>query len=165
MRNTGGKAVFILFFALWVVFNGRLTLEIALFGVVLSALLYAFVCYAFGFSVKKDFAAVKKVGKVIAYCAYLVKEIMKANLHVMKLILNQRYAVEPVLVKFKTRLHSDVAKAMLADSITLTPGTITVSVENDTYTVHCLDRELSQGLEGSEFEKKLAAIEGGESNA
>lgn len=157
--------MYVLFFALWVIFNGRFTLEIALIGAALSALLYAFVCFAFGFSVRKDIAAVKKALKTLSYCAYLIQEIIKANLYVMKLILNQRYAVEPVLVRFQARLRSDAAKAMLADSITLTPGTITVSVENDVYTVHCLDRELSRGLENSEFERRLAAMEGSGTNA
>lgn len=157
--------MFILFFALWVIFNGRLTLEIALFGVAFSALLYAFACYALDFCIKKDIAAVKKTGKAVSYCCCLVKEIIKSNLYVMKVILNQRYSVEPLLVRFQTNLRTDAAKATLADSITLTPGTITVSVEENTFTVHCLDRDLASGLKDSEFEKRLAALEGSDQDA
>ena len=51
---------------------------------------------------------------------------------------------------------------MLANSITLTPGTITVSLEDDTLLVHCLDKTLSEGMEDSEFVKMLEKLEGEE---
>jgi len=48
---------------------------------------------------------------------------------------------------------------LLANSITLTPGTITVSLDDDEYTIHCLDASLAEGLENSEFEKALMKLE------
>ena len=65
-------------------------------------------------------------------------------------------------MKVHTDLKSETAKVMLANSITLTPGTITVSLEDDTLLVHCLDKTLSEGMEDSEFVKMLEKLEGEE---
>ena len=56
-------------------------------------------------------------------------------------------------------MKADFGKAILANSITLTPGTITVHVRDDLFMVHCLDRELAEGLEDSEFEQRLEKME------
>lgn len=62
-------------------------------------------------------------------------------------------------VTFKTKLKSDFTRMLLANSITLTPGTITVSLKGDEYTIHCLDESLSEGLENSDFEKALMKLD------
>ena len=82
-----------------------------------------------------------------------------AYMAVMRMILSSECKPSPVLVTFTVPLKSDYARTMLANSITLTPGTITVSVEGDTYTVHCLDESLSSGMEDSVFVKMLKKME------
>lgn len=152
--------MFIVFFLLWVVFNGRWTTEIALFGVVISAAVYAFCCAFMGYHPKKDLHALKSIGKFFRYIAELIREIYQANVYVLRYILSSRYENEPVLVTFKTKVKSEALRAVLANSITLTPGTITAEVKEDTFTVHCLDKDLSEGLENSAFEKILLEMEG-----
>ena len=63
-------------------------------------------------------------------------------------------------MKIHTNLKSEVARVMLANSITLTPGTITVSLRGQELLVHCLDKSLAEGMENSEFVKLLEALEG-----
>ena len=121
--------MFIVFFLLWIVFNGRWTTEIALFGVVISAAIYAFCCAFMGYSPKKDWNALKKAGYFVRYLAELMKEIYEANVYVLHYILSSRHENEPVLLTFRTKLKSDVLRTMLANSITLTPGTITADVK------------------------------------
>jgi multicomponent Na+:H+ antiporter subunit E len=65
--------------------------------------------------------------------------------------------IDPRMVNFKTRLKSDVARVTLANSITLTPGTITVRVEGDVFTVHALSDKVASGLPG-EMEDRIARI-------
>ena len=151
--------MFIVFFLLWVVFNGRWTTEIALFGVGISAAIYAFCCAFMGYSPKKDYQALKKVGHFMRYLTELFKEIFAANAYTLRFILSSRHENEPALVTFKTKLKSDALRVVLANSITLTPGTITADVQDDVFTVHCLDKELAEGLEDSEFEKILMEME------
>lgn len=67
--------------------------------------------------------------------------------------------VEPALIEFETHFKNDTSRFLLANSITLTPGTITVAVEGDRFIVHCLDRTLAEGIESSVFVKLLEKIE------
>ena len=151
--------MFLILFGLWVVFNGKWTTEIALLGLAVSGLIYAFTCAFIGLSPKKELRYLRNAGRGIAYLWLLLREIFKANWQVLRLIWSPRMEVEPELHTFRTRVKSDFGKAILANSITLTPGTITVHVRDDLFMVHCLDRELADGLEDSEFEQRLEKME------
>ena len=151
--------MFLILFGLWVVFNGKWTTEIALLGVAVSGLIYAFTCAFIGLSPKKELRYLRNAGRGIAYLWLLLREIFKANWQVLRLIWSPRLEVESELHTFRTKVKSDFGKAILANSITLTPGTITVHVRDDLFMVHCLDRELAEGLEDSEFEKRLEKME------
>ena len=89
----------------------------------------------------------------------MIREIIKANLAIIPRILTVEEEMEPIIVKFRTSLKSDFTRMLLANSITLTPGTITVSLEGDEYTIHCLDTSLAEGLENSDFEKALKKLD------
>ena len=149
----------LLFFLAWVIFNGRFTLEIALFGVAVSALVFGFICKFMDYSLAKERTFYKKLPLFCKYVLLLLKEIGKANLAVCRLILTRKEVVEPVLVKIHTNLKSEVARVMLANSITLTPGTITVAMTEDDLLVHCLDKSLSEGMEDSTFVRLLQKLE------
>ena len=151
--------MFIVYFLLWIVFNERLTVEVALLGAAVSALVYWFTVKFMDYSPKKEWRAIRKTGRALKYAANLLFEIIKANFGVMRFIISPKYEVEPQLVYIKTKLKKDVSRTILANSITLTPGTITVSAEDDLMCVHCLDKTLSEGLEDSDFEKKLLEME------
>ena len=93
------------------------------------------------------------------YAFVLVKEVIKANLGVIHLILTQKEEIQPVLVSFHSDLKGPVTQTLLANAITLTPGTITVMLENGDYTVHCLDESLAEGMDQSVFTELAADIE------
>ena len=151
--------MYIIFSLIWVIFNGQLTFEIAAFGLVIAGLMYAFICKFMGYSPRMDLILFKKSWLILHYCFVLVIEIIKANGAVFKMVYSSKYQLEPAVVHFKTDLKSKFAKVLLANSITLTPGTITVSLEDDEYTVHCLDKELAQGIDSSIFVQLLEGIE------
>lgn len=153
--------MFILFFFVWVIFNGQLTAEIAAFGVVIAGVMYLFLCKFFSYSPRYDLFFLKKFPLLMKYFFTLVWEILKANLVVFKMIYSAKYELEPAVVHFKTNLRSTFARVLLANSITLTPGTITVALTEDEYTVHCLDKELAEGISSSVFVKLLEKIEEG----
>ena len=73
--------------------------------------------------------------------------------------MSEEEVVEPILVHFTTNLKTSTAKTLLANSITLTPGTITVTLEDNEYVVHCLDKSLAYGMDDSIFVKLLTEIE------
>ena len=151
--------MFLVFFLIWVIFNGQLTFEIATFGAAVSAVMYLFICKFMGYKPKMDLLLCRKLLLILQYVFVLLKEIVKANYAVIKMILSSRYEIEPVIVRFHTDLKTAPARILLANSITLTPGTITVSLEGDEYVVHCLDKELAKGINSSVFVTLLRRLE------
>ena len=149
----------LLFFLAWVVFNGRLTLEIALFGVAVAGAVFAFVCRFMDYSLKQELRFYRLMPAFAQYVYYLLKEIVAANLAVTRMILTRKERMEPVLVHVHAKLKTETARVILANSITLTPGTITVSLTKDNLLVHCLDKSLAEGMEDSVFVRLLQKLE------
>ena len=151
--------MFFVLYGLWLVLNGRITLEICLFGVALCALIYLFMCRFMDFSIKKDLRLMRNFGYAIAYFFVLLKEIFVSNFKVMAIVLFKRIPITPALTEVRVQLRSRITRTILANSITLTPGTITVKVEEDVFTVHCLSAELIEGIEDSHFVRLLKKME------
>ena len=151
--------MYLIFFLIWVIFNGQFTPEIAVFGLIIAGLMYAFICKFMGYKPRADIIMAKKFFYLIQYVFILVKEIVKANFAVIRMITSSRYELEPAVVRFKTDLKSAPARIMLANSITLTPGTITVSLTGDEYVVHCLDKSSAERINSSIFVTLLRRLE------
>ena len=151
--------MFIFLFALWLILNGRVTAEVCLLGLPIVGLIYFFVCKFMDFSPKKDLALMRRGGLLVAYAFVLLKEIFISNFKVMAIILFKRIPITPAMTEVRVELKTQMAKTLLANSITLTPGTITVKVEGDVFTVHCLSAELLDGIEESTFVKLLKKME------
>lgn len=151
--------MFLLLMGVWLILNGRITLEICILGLLVSGAMFAFACRFLDYSVHKERMLFCLLPLLARYFWVLVKEIVKANVCVLGIILSPELQPEPAVVYFDTELKSGIARVMLADSITLTPGTITVALEENRYCVHCLDRELAQGLENSVFVELLKEME------
>ena len=151
--------MFILYFVLWVALNGRWTTEVGIFGLIISAGMYWFTCKYMNYKPSTDLKAIKKLGFIIVYLFTLLSEVIKANIKVITLVLSRKIEIEPELVYFKTDLKSEVARVVLANSITLTPGTVTVLLEDDVYCVHCLDKNMAHGIEENVFVRMLRKME------
>ena len=151
--------MYIVFLLMWIIFNGNLTWEIFWLGLLVAAVVYAFLCAFLDYGIKKDLVLLKKSPRILQYVFVLVWEIIKANAVAVRRILSPKVKNDPVLVRFKTDLHTGIARAVLANSITLTPGTITVSLNEDELTVHCLDKSMAEGMEDSVFVKLLRKLE------
>ena len=144
-------------FVLWIVFNSQITWELIAFGVVIALALSFFVqrFVAPRLTLKNQLKLIRQLPGYARYVWLLIKEITLANLAVMRLILSDRDIVVPKLATFHTKLQTKAARVILADCITLTPGTITVHTQGDEYLVHCLDEAMEERLVNSEFEKRL----------
>lgn len=151
--------MFIIFFLIWIIFNGQLTLEVAAFGLLIAGAMYWFVCRFLDYSPASDRVLFKRFFLILHYVFVLLVEILKANGSVFHMIYSAKYRLEPAVVHFNVPLRSNFARVLLANSITLTPGTITVSLSDDEYVVHCLDKELAQGIDSSVFVELLKRIE------
>ncbi|MEG2701866.1 MAG: Na+/H+ antiporter subunit E, partial [Clostridia bacterium] len=141
---------------------GRFTREIDAFGVVICGAHYAICCAYLEYSPKKDWAILRRGWKLLRYAGLVITEIVKSNMSLIRIVLNPHMEVKPQLVTFRTPLKRALSRSLLADSITLTPGTITVLCKDDELTVHCLNKEFSQGIEDTVFQKRILEMEGSE---
>lgn len=155
----GREIMLLLFFCVWIIFNGTITAEIAVIGAVIVLFMFAFICRFMDYSLKQEILLYKRSICLLRYILVLVMEIVKANIAVIRLITSNSEVVEPVMVRVHTNLKSNFCRVLLANSITLTPGTITVSMDGDECVVHCLDKSLSEGMEDSVFVKMLEKLE------
>lgn len=98
----------------------------------------------------------------ILYIPWLIYQIFLANFHVIYLVLHPRMPIDPKIVRFKTKLKSDLSVVTLANSITLTPGTITVDIREGRYYVHALSKKVAHDLLTGDMENRVAKIYGEE---
>ena len=147
------------FLILWIIFNGKFNLEILLFGIVISAALEFFTLKIMGQTHKNEIKSALSVFRFIPYFIGLVVEIIRCNFKLIWLIMHPKEEIEPQLVYFHSKLKSENLRVLLANSITLTPGTITVGLLGERFHVHALDKSFAEGLENSEFEQQLLKME------
>ncbi len=152
--------MFFIMLLLWVVFNGKVTAEILIFGVLVSGAIYLFICKVMGYSYRNDLNILKVSWQLIVYIGVLFAEVWKANIQVMSLVLSRKPEIEPGLHYFTTDLKHEGSRVLLANSITLTPGTITAGLIGDRYCVHALDNSFAEGMDDSVFVKHLRKMEG-----
>jgi multicomponent Na+:H+ antiporter subunit E len=93
------------------------------------------------------------------YWPWLAKEIAKAGWQVSRIILDPRLPISPTLVRFRPSQTSSVGLVTHANSITLTPGTITVEAGHEEFLVHALTREAAAGVVGSEMDRRVSRLD------
>lgn len=96
---------------------------------------------------------------VIPYWLWLIKEIVLSNIDVIKRILNPALPINPQLVDFKSSQQEDFARVTYANSITLTPGTISIDIEDEYIEVHALAESGISGLASGEMDKRITHME------
>ena len=150
----------ILLLLLWLLLWGRITAEIVLFGLVISGAIYAFAVRALGYPWRRELYALRALPHLLRYGLNLLWATLKAAALVAKLALTPRAQPEPVLVEFRSGLPGEWRNVVLANSITLTPGTITVFQEQDHFVVHALRREYAEGIADCSFVRLLRRFPG-----
>lgn len=159
--------IFLLLFGIWIVFSGLLdTFHLSL-GVI-SCLFISLISSDFYFTNRsKGFGnRLGEIAKIPGYLIWLLWEIILSNIHILKLALTPGDIknLDPSLVRIKTGLKTDYGKYILANSITLTPGTITIDIDGNELLIHSISRHTKMGVEEKTMEKKVSKVfEGGDS--
>ena len=155
-----------LHYALWLAFSGHLEPEFLMMGLVAAVGATAVSNWLFHGMPNPLFSGprpgygwmVRVALRFALYVPWLLFEIILANFHVAMLVLRPKLPIAPSLVAFETTFRSERALVLLAQSITLTPGTVTVDVSNGRYVVHCLSEKSRQGLEDGSIQRKVAGV-------
>ena len=100
----------------------------------------------------------------LKYAPWLIWQIIKSNFEVAKIILKPDLPVRPRLISVKGTQQSELGRVVYANSITLTPGTVTLDVRGDDFLVHALTAESADGVEDGEMNDRITAMEQGGGN-
>ena len=151
--------MYILLFMLWVTLNGKITLEIVLFGIPVAGFCYWFMCRFLEYNPKNDIIFIKSLPSVLVYIGVLFVEIIRSSISAVKIVYSKKLDIQPQIVFFEVSLKSEFLRTILANSITITPGTITVDVDGNLFCVHALDYTLAEDIENSVFVRLLMKME------
>lgn len=96
----------------------------------------------------------------LAYWPWLAKEMVKSAWAVARIILHPRLPISPVFVRVRPSQRTEIGRVTYANSITLTPGTITVDADAEEFLVHALTREGARDLAGGDMDRRVSRFEG-----
>jgi multicomponent Na+:H+ antiporter subunit E len=155
-------ALFILLFGFWLIFTFSLKADHLIVGAALSLVITLFFRKYFVDHVGK-FLQPKRYAWGLIYLIIFVWECVKANFDVAYRVIHPDLPIHPGIVKVRLNLQNDMARAILANSITMTPGTITVDIQDDYIYIHWINirgqrpEEYSHRICGK-FEKYIGRI-------
>ena len=145
-------------FALWLPLSDHFEPLFLFFGVLACTI--AVVVGARMGIVDRESVPVHLVWRGIRYVPWLVWEIFKSNVRVARIILAPRVRVDPSIVHFQASQKTDLGRFIYANSITLTPGTVTTGIVGDDFEVHAIVQEEIDGSEENDMNRRVAALEG-----
>jgi len=135
----------------WMILNNSLAIEIWLIGGVVSLFLAILLCGKCSVFQGINFTP-KALLYTVLFAFVFLFELLKSNLHIAMLVLTPSLPINPGVIRAKTNLKSKMARLILANAITLTPGTFTIDFIGDTLYIHCVD------LEGEDHEAYAKSI-------
>jgi multicomponent Na+:H+ antiporter subunit E len=142
-------------FVMWVMLSGKFDFFHLGLGLVLSF------CVAWINSGHSPFVPRFRLwGKILLYLPWLFSRIIKSSLHLTKLILHPRLPIHPRLIRYESTLQEPPSVVLLGNSITLTPGTITVEVNGRVLLVHAMDEVSGEDVTSGRIESKIAEVFG-----
>jgi multicomponent Na+:H+ antiporter subunit E len=152
-------ALFVLLLTFWLLNSGHYTILITSFGVA-SCLLVVLLARRMGV-VDDEALPIHLLPRLPRYLPWIIKEVVKANLDVARRILTPgTRALSPRLFDAPTSQHSDLGRVIYANSITLTPGTVSIRVHGTRITVHAIAGEVADSLLEGEMDRRVARLEG-----
>lgn len=152
-------------FAFWMVLSGRTETKFVVYGI-LTAVVTTWVTYPLLLVPNKDgskkyYVFGFSIPKMIMYFFWLMWQLVLANIDVLLATTGQELNIDPKVVRFRFRADNPMASVILANSITLTPGTVTMNVTDDgVYEIHALTVGATAGVLDGGMQKKVADLYG-----
>ena len=148
--------LFLILLCLWLLMSGHYSILIITLGIISCA----FCVYVAkrGNLIDDEGLPIFFIPRLSNYLIWLFKEILISNLNTAKVIINGK--VEPETFTVKVSQVTDVAKVTYANSITLTPGTVTTKMQKDVFEVHALNSDFGNDVRTNEMDKKVTWLEG-----
>jgi multicomponent Na+:H+ antiporter subunit E len=149
---------FILLFAFWWLLSGQTNPFLIKSGVVVSALV-AYLSVRMGLA-DEESQPMPVIPRLLLYAPWLFWQVVLSNWDVVKRVWTPGLQIAPHLIRVPCKARTGFGRVTYANSITLTPGTVTVEAGDETYLVHALHSEAAAGLESGEMHRRVQALEG-----
>ncbi len=146
-------------FAFWVVMSGYFTPFLLGVGAVASVLVVLFARRLD--VVDRESHPPQSLSVMLTYWPWLAWEVVKSAWDVTKVILSPSLPISPTIVRVRPSQRSDVGRVIYANSITLTPGTVTIVAGRDEFIVHAITRAGAESLVAGDMDRRVARVEGG----
>ena len=157
MINAKSITLFIVLFGFWLLMSGYFTPLILSLGVI-SCFLCVYLTIK-GKFLDNETLPIYFFPRLIQYTLWLIKEILKSNIQTAKVIIMK--SEEPELFSVKATQKTNEGKVTYANSITLTPGTVTTQIKNDVFEVHALTKDFGDDVRSSQMDKMVTWLEKG----
>lgn len=149
----------IILFFFWFLLSGETNVILIVSGI-MSSLFVAYLSGGFIVPEKDLKKSIFMYLKFLKYIPYLIKEIVVANIDVVYRVLHPKLPIDPVVIKFESELDTEFCIVTYANSITLTPGTVTIDVgKKKEFIVHSLTSKYAESLLTRSMEKRIKEIE------
>lgn len=145
-------------FVLWLLLSGHYEPLIIIFGL-LSCAFVAWVAYRMDV-VDHEGHPIHLTWRAVTYWLWLLWQIVKSNIDVARIILNPRLPIKPQVVWVKASQIDDLGHVIYGNSITLTPGTVTIDVVGDQIEVHALADQFAEDLKTGDMDRRVTEMEG-----
>jgi multicomponent Na+:H+ antiporter subunit E len=153
------NAFFVVLFLLWISLADSLRLDEIVIGLAATILVVALTHHLFFEDAEVPNRGLRQVMLWIRLLGHLLVEIVIANISIANLVLRPTLRLQPQVFRIKTSLKSDVLKTLYCNSITLTPGTLTIDIQGDDILVHGLTDATRNDLESGALEVPFLALE------
>ncbi len=147
-------------FGIWLLWSGHYTLDHALV-LAMGVLSCAFVVYLSSRLdiVDEEGIPIHLAWHLVGYIPWLLWAIAKANIDVAKRILNPELPIAPRVVRVKATQKTDLCRVIFANSITLTPGTVSLDLEGEEIVVHALTQDAADDVQSGDMDSRVTALE------
>lgn len=149
----------IIMFAFWVLLSGEFTPILILSGII-SSLLVSYWSHDLLLGNADIKLEIVRTIRFIKYLPWLLWQITLSSIDLAYRTLHPRMPIDPRIISFKNEYKTDMGAVTLANSITLTPGTVTIEVNRDEFIVHAIANESAKSLISGEMQAKVMEIEG-----
>ncbi len=157
MRTSVG--LFVLLFGAWLLWSGHYTPMLIGFGLA-SCILVLLLARRMGIVDEEGFP-LHLAPRILRYLPWLTAEVVKSNLELARRVLNPRLSIGPEIVELTSSQKTDFGRVTYANSITLTPSTVTIEAGSDgAFLIHAISPEAAAGLRSGEMDRRVSRMEG-----
>lgn len=161
LRHRGLILQTLLLAAIWLILSGKTDLIYIFWGVISIAFVIWLTNRLHHIPLAQDEPCGStriNIPRLLVYLFWLVWQIIKSGVYVAYVVLHPKMPIEPMIVRFTSKQPNVLARVILGNSITLTPGTLTLDIKDDLFTVHALTRDTEEDLVSGDMEARVARL-------